>query len=221
MEMSKVDSANPYLAARRSWDERYGDLISRARNWRLAAIFNAAVALVACGGLVAVARQTKIVPFVIAVNDLGRPIGTGLASESSALDERVLKAALSDFVTLWRGITIDWTFQRQAIEQVFARIGQGSRAQVAISDWYRADPPQKRADQGTVEVEIKAVLATGDRTWEVDWTEVKRAATGQLTGKEEFRGLFTIVVNPPRDEKDARSNPLGIFVTNATWSRVF
>ena len=25
---------NPYLAARREWDERYGDLISRARNWR-------------------------------------------------------------------------------------------------------------------------------------------------------------------------------------------
>ena len=29
--------SNPYLAARREWDERYGDLISRARNWRLAA----------------------------------------------------------------------------------------------------------------------------------------------------------------------------------------
>ncbi len=25
---------NPYLAARKEWDERYGDLISRARNWR-------------------------------------------------------------------------------------------------------------------------------------------------------------------------------------------
>lgn len=221
METSNADLANPYLAARRSWDERYGDLISRARNWRIAALVNAVVALVACGGLVAVARQTKIVPFVIAVNDLGRPIGTGFASESTEFDERVLKAALSDFVTQWRGITIDWTFQRQAIEQVFARIGQGSRAQVAISDWYRADPPQKRADQGTVEVEIKAVLATGERTWEVDWTEVKRSATGQLTGKEEYRGLFTIAMNPPKDEKDARSNPLGIFVTNAAWSRVF
>jgi type IV secretory pathway TrbF-like protein len=25
---------SPYLAARREWDERYGDLITRARNWR-------------------------------------------------------------------------------------------------------------------------------------------------------------------------------------------
>jgi hypothetical protein len=29
---------NPYLAARREWDERYGDLITRARNWRLLAL---------------------------------------------------------------------------------------------------------------------------------------------------------------------------------------
>jgi type IV secretion system protein TrbF len=25
---------NPYLAARREWDERYGDQITRAKNWR-------------------------------------------------------------------------------------------------------------------------------------------------------------------------------------------
>ena len=39
---------NPYLAAaRRAWDERYGDLITRARNWRLAALLSGAIALVA------------------------------------------------------------------------------------------------------------------------------------------------------------------------------
>jgi len=28
----------PYLAARREWNERYGDYIARARNWRWAGI---------------------------------------------------------------------------------------------------------------------------------------------------------------------------------------
>ena len=31
LEVSGVHS--PYLAARREWDERYGDLITRAKNW--------------------------------------------------------------------------------------------------------------------------------------------------------------------------------------------
>ena len=216
-----ADLANPYLAARTAWDERYGDLISRARHWRLVAFVALAIAFVSVGGLIMVAKQTRLVPFVVAVNELGRPVASGVATEGSRVDERVMKAALADFVSKWRGVTIDWTFQRAQIDQVFAQIGQGSRAQVAISDWYRSAPPQQKAEQGTIEVEIKSVLATSEKGWEVDWTEVKRLATGQINGKEEFRGLFTIAVNPPRTEEEGRANPLGIFVTSATWSRVF
>ena len=43
---------SPYLAARREWDERYGDLLTRARNWRTMAALCSLVALVATGGMV-------------------------------------------------------------------------------------------------------------------------------------------------------------------------
>ena len=38
-EKSPTEVHNPYLAARREWDERYGDLITRARNCRTMAAF--------------------------------------------------------------------------------------------------------------------------------------------------------------------------------------
>ncbi len=212
---------NPYLAARTAWDERYGDLIARAKNWRFAAFACAAIAFLAVGGLILQARQSRLVPFVVAVNELGRPVASGVAATSGTLPEAVMRASLADFVTEWRSVTIDWTFQRAQINRVFAQIAQGSRAQVAISEWYRSDPPQNRAQKGSVEIEIKAVLPTGEKTWEVDWTEINRLATGQQQGKENYKGLFTVVVNPPQSEEDARENPLGIFVTDATWSRVF
>lgn len=220
-ERKSAELANPYLAARAAWDERYGDLIVRAKNWRLAAFASAAIALLAVGGLIMQARQSRLVPFVVAVNELGRPVASGVATAASGLPEPVMKAALADFVSSWRSVTIDWTFQRAQIDRVFAQIGQGSRAQVAISEWYRLDPPQNRAQKGTTEIEIKAVLPTGDKTWEVDWTEVNRLGTGQKQGSENYKGLFTIAINPPQSEEDARGNPLGVFVTNATWSRVF
>jgi type IV secretory pathway TrbF-like protein len=47
---------NPYLAARREWDERYGDLITRAKNWRLMAIYCSLIALVATAGIVGYRR---------------------------------------------------------------------------------------------------------------------------------------------------------------------
>lgn len=219
---SNADELNPYLAARGAWDERYGDLMVRAKNWRMAAFAAMAVALAAVGGLVVISQQTRLVPFVVAVNELGRPVASGVAApERYKLDEPVLKAAIADFVGAWRGITTDWTFQRSQIDKVFAHISQGSPAQVAISDWYRKDPPQKRAEQGTVEIDIETVLTTGEKSWEVQWSETKRLATGQLQGKEQYRGLVTIAVNPPKTEAEGRMNPLGVFVTNATWARVF
>ena len=41
---------NPYVAARREWDERYGEIITRAKNWRFIAILSAMATLVAVGG---------------------------------------------------------------------------------------------------------------------------------------------------------------------------
>jgi type IV secretion system protein VirB5 len=46
------DAHNPYLVARREWDERYGDLITRAKNWRIMAGLCSLVALVATAGMV-------------------------------------------------------------------------------------------------------------------------------------------------------------------------
>ena len=33
----RAPETSPYLSARREWDERYGSLITRAKNWRTAA----------------------------------------------------------------------------------------------------------------------------------------------------------------------------------------
>src|SRR5512140_427082 len=64
--------SSPYLAARREWDERYGSLITRARNWRLAAVLALAVALVATCGLIALSMKAKVIPYVVAIDNLGR-----------------------------------------------------------------------------------------------------------------------------------------------------
>ena len=65
---------SPYLAARREWDERYGDLITRARNWRTMAALSSLVALVATAGMVWLSSQSHVVPFVVLVDNLGRPV---------------------------------------------------------------------------------------------------------------------------------------------------
>jgi type IV secretion system protein VirB5 len=214
-------SYNPYLAARREWDERYGDLISRAQNWRRAAFLSGLVALVATGGVVRLSMETRVIPYVVAIDALGRPLAAAPAQEASAADEgRLRRAALFAWLENLRLVTVDAVAQRKAIDRVYAYVANGSQAQAAISEYYRAGPPHKRAATETVGVDIKSVLPTSEKTYEVDWIETTRDLYGKVKSQDRWKGSFTIAVNPPNDERLVRVNPLGVYVTNAHWTKV-
>jgi len=82
------------------------------------------------------------------------------------------------------------------------------------------DPPFKRAETETVSVEVKSVLPTSDRTYEVEWVETTRDLYGTVKATDRWKGYFAIALNPPKDERQARINPLGVYITNASWAKV-
>ena len=213
-------NTSPYLAARREWDERYGSLITRARNWRLAAVLALAVALVATCGLIALSTKAKVVPYVVAIDNLGRVLAAGPADQASRADDRLKRAALFQWMSDLRTVTTDGVAQRKAIDRVYSMIANGSPAQVEIGDFYRNDPPFDRAQKRTVEVDVKAVFPVSDRTYQVEWTEIVRGLSGQIESQDNWKGSVTIAISPPNDERLIRVNPLGIYVTNVSWSKV-
>lgn len=215
-----VELHNPYLAARREWDERYGEFITRARNWRTVAIISALVSLVATGGIVWLTSRSQVIPFVVLIDSLGRPVASGLAEQTSVGDDRLRRAVIQDWIENLRMVTTDGIAQRKAIDRVYAHIANGTSAQAFISDFYRDDPPFKRAQTDTVSVEVKSVLPTSDRTFEVDWIETSRNLYGNVQSTDHWKGSFTVAVNPPTEERQARVNPLGVYVTAASWAKV-
>jgi type IV secretion system protein VirB5 len=211
---------NPYLAARHEWDERYGDLITRARNWRGLAALCAATTLLATAGIVWLSAHSRIVPFVVLVDSLGRPLASGIAEQTTVSDDRLKRASILAWVEDLRKVTTDGVAQRKAIDHVYGLIASGSEAQAFISDFYRSTPPFKRAQTETVSLEVNSVLPTSDRTFEVDWMETTRDLYGAIKATDRWKGSFSIALNPPSDERQARINPLGIYVTNISWARV-
>ena len=138
----------------------------------------------------------------------------------STRPDRLKRAALVQWVSDWRTVTSDGVAQRKSIDRVYSMIGRGTPAQVQVSEYYRNDPPYKRAQTVMVSVDVKAVYASGDKTWEVEWVEVARGITGDVQSEQRWKGSFTVAVNPPSDERLARVNPLGLFITNLSWSKV-
>jgi type IV secretion system protein TrbF len=211
---------NPYVAARREWDERYGEIITRAKNWRFIAILSATATLVAVVGIVVLSARSKVLPFVVAIDSLGRTVSAGPAEETTTVDERLKKAALFSWIEDLRLVTTDPVAQRKAIDRVYTHVAMGSEAQAFVTAYYRGDPPQKRAQTQTVSIDVKSVLPNSDRTYEIEWIETTHDLNGGILATDHWKGSFTIVLNPPTEERLMRVNPLGIYLTDAAWTRV-
>src|SRR6202171_497711 len=121
---SKEESiGSPYLVARREGDERYGGLIKRAHQWGGAAVLALLVALAEAIVIIGVATRPRIVPYVVAVDSLGRVAAAGAVDRTSTVDERMKLAAITQWVQDMRGVTSDGLAERVSIDHVYAMIG--------------------------------------------------------------------------------------------------
>ena len=209
-----------WVSARREWDERYGDLITRAKNWRAMAFLMGAFALLCLIGLLAQVHRSRVVPFVVAVDSLGRTVATGVAEQASAADPRVIRADLIDWVQSARSITSDPYAERRAIARVYDLVAVGSAAQNYLNDFYRNDSPFTRGQTQTVSVDVKSFAPISPTSYEIEWTETTRDQSGVVATKQEWKGVLTIAIAPPADETTARRNPLGVYITQINWSKV-
>lgn len=209
-----------WLSARREWDERYGDLITRAKNWRAMAFLMGGFSLLCLLGLLAQMHRSRVVPFVVAVDSMGRTVSSGVAEQASSADPRVIRADLIEWVEKARSITSDPYAERRYVTQVYDLVAVGSSAQNFLNEFYRTDSPFMRGQTQTVSVDVKSFAPISPTSYELDWTETTRDLNGVTAAKQEWKGVLTIALAPPKDEDTARRNPLGVYVTQINWSKV-
>ncbi len=121
---SKKGQFSPYIDARREWNERYGSYIARAKNWRLATFGVIGICLVQSFGLVGLAMQSKIVPYVVTLDRLGSAVSVTRADQMQKMDEKVIKSLLARWTADVRGVVSDGTAQRQMIDRTYSMLSQ-------------------------------------------------------------------------------------------------
>jgi type IV secretory pathway TrbF-like protein len=210
---------NPYVEARREWNERYGDYIQQAHHWRTMAIICGLLALTSVIGVVYIGAQSKIVPYVVEVDKLGEALSVGRADHPSAVDQRVVKAYLARFVADWRAVTIDRQAQKSAIDRVYAMVPSGSIAVGKLNDYFRAHSPFEVASKQSVAVAVTNLLPISERTWQVEWQEVTRDLRGEVQARTRMKVSIIVGITPPTDERLILINPLGVYITDLNWSQ--
>ena len=213
---------NPYLDARREWDERYGDALARATNWRRAAFGSLAVALVAVVGIAHIGAQSKIEPYVIAMGRMGSPIAFGVPSAASPTDQRIVEAETAEWLWNARTQLADAAAQNMLLSRVFAMTDTATANY--LNTWYAAHPPFTGA---TVRVDFTSflplgALTNGLGTYEATWTETRAKPNSNQTTTSEWKADVTVARNPKIADNPQvmLANPLGLYVKSVTWTRI-
>ena len=209
----------PYLAARQEWNERYGSYIAQAHAWRLTALIALIIAALATGGLVLIASQAQVVPYVVKVDRLGTAIAVDRADRAERPDEAVIVAQLARWVAAVRSVYADAAAQRALVKEGYAMINRRGDAFGALNDHMRAHDPFERAKTETVAVEVESVLPISGDSWRLEWREDVRGRDGARLSSSQHQATVTISFNPPRDEATLRINPSGLYINTFHWAR--
>jgi type IV secretion system protein VirB5 len=196
----------PYIRARQEWDERFGDQIKSRNNWRLAAFLSMATALVCVTGMVAIGYRSNTVPYVVALDDVGRAVPVIPAKQVAVKDVRLQEAVVARWVTNLRTVIADAVAQRRLVDEVYAETGKNS--------------PFDLLTKETVDASVESIVQQSPKTYEVAWTEVSRDLNGNLMSSHRYRAFVSVVTQEVTDARQALVNPLGLYVTNLTWGEV-
>jgi len=212
----RTDS-DPYLNARREWNERYGSYIARARNWRYAALGAILVSAILAVGVIWLASQSKLVPFVVEVDKLGQAVAVKRADRASPVDQRVVKAQLAAWIADVRSVSSDPVAQKVALSRAYSMVDSSGAA--FLNSYYKTNSPFDTGQQQTVGCSVDAVLPVSDRTYQVQWTEDARDLQGRVVKTTHWQASLDLAFNTPTDEAELFKNPLGIYIHSVRWTQ--
>jgi len=217
----KGNNENPYISGRREWNAQFGRPIAEANWWRIVAFVAVIIALVSLAGLLRLGAHTKVVPYVVVIDDLGRSIAQGLATENSGVDEKVRKSLLSNFIANVRSVTSDGAAQKERIQSAYAMLSGADPAFQILNDYFTSPEGDvfERAKEETVSVQLSSFLSLSDNTYQAEWRETVRSRSGKVLGVENYQGILTVTQTQFISDAQKVSNPIGLFIKEFTWTK--
>jgi type IV secretion system protein VirB5 len=218
-------AANPYVEARREWDERYADLVLGKRNWQVAASGLLAATLILCAGMVWLSTRSRFIPYVVEVDKLGYALTVPQALTPAAVPDvtgRMQRYEIAAFIRNARSVSSDPQVEQQMLNALLAHVrGAADRF---LDTYYHADGfthnPFKLAEKQTITVSIDSILQISAQSYQVRWTEAVRDLSGANVGAPtHWEAQLQTQIIPPAASDTIVSNPLGLYVTQLTWTQ--
>ena len=217
-------AGNPYVEARREWDERYADLVIGKRNWQIAAAGLLALSLTLAGGMVWLTTRSRYVPFVVEVDKLGYGLTIPQPLTPTTIPDvatRMEQYEVAAFIRNARSVSSDPQVEQQMLNALLAH-ARGA-ADRFLDEYYHSEGfshnPFKLAEKQTISVQVDSILKVSARSYQVRWTEAQRDLNGATLGlPSHWEAQLQTSIAPPNSTDAIVSNPLGFYVTQISWT---
>ena len=206
----------PYQRAAQVWDDRLGSARVQARNWRLMAFGGFVMSAALSSGLVWQSMQSRLVPYVVAVDKLGEARAIAPADRDYQPTDPQIAWFLAKFISDVRSVSLDPVLMRQ--DWLSAYDFATARGARFLSAYARDANPFGEIGTRSVSVQVTSVVRASDTSFELKWTE-SEFERGVPAGTSHWTGILSVVRKPPSSPDVLRKNPLGLYVDAIDWSR--
>lgn len=213
-QLSPVAEAN-----RRLVNSLYGGYERQVRFWRGAFFGLLPVTLLLAGGTVYIGSESRIVPYVFAMDHAGEETPLGEALRTAPSDPVLIDSEVCQWVIWARTVSVDQTVNKNDIKYIYQWTDKDSPAVPALNDWFKSHVPWERARYEAVSLENVRALPdpSGPHQWKVEWTEVETSRGGTALGRHTYEMLITFSLTPPKTLGKWPMTANGFHVRQFSW----
>ncbi len=218
---TNYDPDSPARKAQERWDEREGQIIEQNKHLKTILKFAIVSVVLLAGSLVYVSLTSKLVPYIVEVDrDEGvvRNVGTVGQTAPYKPNEQTYKWVIRMFIEDTRGITLDPIIFNEKHRQAFGYTTRDAAAK--LQTMMQSEKIIERFGKETVQITINNILAMeGGHSYQVRWSEESYVVESGTRSITPYTGIFTIQDIQTTDEEQLALNPLGIYISDFSWSR--
>jgi len=221
MKANKVVQT-PYLKARQAWDERMGDSIVRAKNWRFAFFTQSIFSLLLISALIIISSRQEVVPILVGLDKKTgqrKALGT-VEGDAYAPNELGTKYFLTQFIRFVRAVPTDAVVIKQNWLRAYSFLRKDAAGLLNQLTNDEEASPLKQIGKKVVSIQpLSVVKIPQTDSYQVRWQETVYSASGMQLEQYTMLGTFVIEFELPKNEQQINENPLGLFIKNFQWNR--
>lgn len=211
-------------AARREFAGIFGDLARGKRNWQIMAFALAGLLAIIMVAYIRLAASTRLVPYLVHVDRLGQVVGAGALEPMRVPDDRLIASQLAQFMRNLRTVlpAAAAPAQVEMIRRGYAFVTPETAGFLNDHFGHPDNDPRVLGARLTRQIDVTGVLRVpGSDVWTVRWTETESPTQGGTPSRTAaWEAYVATKVAPPTAIDGVQENPLGLYVTSITWTRL-